>query len=357
MKWCPPVRIRRVLLLAGMTTVLASCSTVRFYAQAARGQTQMLWKARPIPQVLAEPATSPVLRHRLELVQKLHAFASTDLSLPAGAIFTRYADLGRRYAVWVVYAAPEFSMQGKGWWYPFVGTLKYRGFFDEAPAKAEAKKLKAQGYDVLMSGVEAYSTLGWFKDPVLNTFIGRNEGDLAELMFHELTHVRLFLPGDTDFNEALATAVGQEGARRWFTSQHAPAKLKAYEQELAKDHEIVHLLLRTREELTQLYKTPQPPDQMRLAKARALATLQTRYQELKQRWQGDSRYDRFFAKPINNARLDTIAAYHDLVPAFTQRIRARGNDLNAFFVEMKALKERSRTERYAALGASQLVKE
>jgi predicted aminopeptidase len=297
MKWCSTVRIRRVLLLASLTAALASCGTVQFYAQAARGQAQMLWRARPISKVIAEPSTKPGLRRRLELVQRLQTFAGKDLGLPANAIFTRYADLGRRYAVWVVYASPEFSMEAKGWWYPLVGTLKYRGFFDEASAKAEARSLKDQGYDVLMAGVEAYSTLGWFSDPVLNTFIERGEGDLAELIFHELTHVRLFLPGDTDFNEALATAVGQEGARRWFASRHEPDKLKAYEQELAKDDEIVHLLLRTREELEQLYKTHHPATEMRREKAQVLAVLQTRYQELRRRWQGDSRYDRLLPRP------------------------------------------------------------
>ncbi len=312
----------------------------------------MLRKARPIAKVLAQPATRPKLRQKLELVLKLRAFAGTDLHLPADAIFTSYADLGRPYAVWVVYASPEFSLEGKGWWYPLVGTLKYRGFFDRPSAKAEADKLKAQGYDILMSGVEAYSTLGWFSDPVLNTFIGRSEGDLAELIFHELTHARLFLSGDTDFNEALATAVGEEGVRRWFINQHQPDELKAYEQELAKDEEIVRLLLRTREELKQLYKTSLPPAGMRREKARVLATLQARYQEVRRRWQGDSRYDKYFAKPINNARLNTIAAYHDLVPAFTRKIRDHHDDLEAFFHEMESLKHRSKAERYAALGAS-----
>ncbi len=339
-----------MLLLAVAATALASCGTVRFYAQAARGQAQMLWRARPIPEVLADPSTKDKLRERLELVQKLRAFAITDLGLPGNSTFTRYSDLGRRYAVWVVYASPEFSIEGKGWWYPLVGTLKYRGFFDEASAKAETKNLKAQGYDVLMSGVEAYSTLGWFSDPVLNTFINRGDGDLAELIFHELTHVRLFLPGDTDFNEALATAVGQEGARRWFLSRHEPDKLRAYEQELGKDNEIVHLLLRTRAELKELYDKPLPTEQMRTEKKRLLALLNTRYQELKLRWKGDSRYDLFFSKPINNARLNTIAAYHDLVPAFARKLREHHGDLDAFFHEMEGLRNRSKQERYAALG-------
>ena len=328
---------------------LASCGTVRFYAQAAKGQAQMLWRARPIPVVIAEPTTKPTLRKRLELVQALRAFAGSELHLPTSSIFTSYADLGRKYAVYVVYAAPEFSAEAKGWWYPVVGTLKYRGFFDEASAKKEADKLKAQGFDVLMSGVEAYSTLGWFNDPVLNTFIGREEGDLAELLFHELTHARLFLPGDTDFNEALATSVAQEGVKRWFTHKHAPDELKAYEQGLGKDNEIIHLLLQTRGELKRLYATEQTPVSMRQAKATTLATLNKRYAEVRTRWNGDSRYDRFFSKPVNNARLCTIAAYHDLVPTFSKKIRDHHGDLEAFFREMEALGPLDSKARLAAL--------
>ena len=345
----PRFSFRTCLLLIGASAALASCGTVHFYAQAARGQSQMLWKARPIPAVINAPATKPKLRQQLELVQSLRTFADHNLHLPANATFTRYTDLGRKYAVYVVYAAPEFSLEAKGWWYPIVGSLKYRGFFDEAPAKHEADRLKAEGYDVLMSGVEAYSTLGWFNDPVLNTFIGREEGNLAELIFHELTHARLFFSGDTDFNEALATAVGQEGVRRWFTSQNQPAKLKAYEQELGKDSDIVHLLLQTRDELKVLYASGEPMDQMRQAKHTLLATLHSRYATIKQRWNGDSRYDRFFAKPINNARLCTIAAYYDLVPVFTRKIHDHHGDLEAFFHEMEGLKSMSKEERNAAL--------
>lgn len=342
--------VRLILLTFSAAVLLASCGTVRFYAQAAGGQAQILWRAKPIPQVIAAPATSVKLKQRLELVQTLRAFAGSDLHLPANASFTKYSDLGRKYAVYVVYAAPEFSIGSKGWWYPIVGTLSYRGFFDEASAKHEADKLKAEGYDVLMSGVEAYSTLGWFSDPVLNTFINRTEGNFAELIFHELTHARVFLPGDTDFNEALATAVGQEGVRRWFTSQKQPAKLKAYEQQLDKDNEIVHLLLQTRDELKTLYDTDLPAAEMRKAKLAKLATLKARYEVVKQRWHGDSRYDLFFSKPVNNARLGTIAAYHDLVPAFTQKIHDHHGDLEAFFHEMDGLRHLSSQQRLDALG-------
>lgn len=349
MKRRPSKSLRRFLLLLLCAGALASCGTVRFYGQAAAGQAQMLWKAHPIPKVIAAKTTTAELRGKLELVQNLRAFAADELHLPAHATFTRYADLGRPYAVYVVYAAPEFSMDAKGWWYPVVGTLKYRGFFNAKSARNEAARLKAQGLDVLMSGVEAYSTLGWFNDPILNTFIGRDEANLADLIFHELTHARLFLPGDTDFNEALATAVGQEGVHRWFKSRHEPAKLRVYEEQLAKETEIIHMLLHARDELKDLYATDEPPDQMRKAKQAVLDSLKVRYAEMRKHWRGDSRYDRFFARPINNARLCTIAAYHDLVPLFAQRIRAHHGDLDAFFKEMEGLRDLEGDARVAAL--------
>ncbi len=242
------------LPLIGLIWALTSCQSVRFYTQAAKGQWEMLHKARPLPEVLQDPATSAAVKQRLRLVQELRDFAKTELRLPVERQFKDYSDLGREHAVWVVVAAPEFSVEAKTWWYPLVGTLKYRGFFDERLARTEAARLKAQGFDTCIGGSDAYSSLGWFADPVLNTFLHRSDAELAELIFHELTHARLFIAGDTDFNEALATAAGQAGARQWLRAQGNLKALRQYEQALAKDQEIIRLLLQARGELGQLYE-------------------------------------------------------------------------------------------------------
>lgn len=336
------LRPRHWLILALSVLGLVSCRTLKFYAQAAHGQWEIVHKSRPIPEVLADPSTKPDLRSRLALVQTLRDYAQKELHLPAEKQFKEYADLNRRYVVWVVFAAPEFDTEAHTWWYPLVGTLKYRGFFTESAAKDEENKLKTQGLDVYVGGTEAYSTLGWFADPVLNTFIHRNEAELAELIFHELTHARLFLPGDTDFNEALATTVAEASVQRWLTSRGETAKLTAYEQNLAKDRQIIHLLLDTQSQLKTAYASG---DDLPRKKATIFKDMERRYAAIRQQWRGDSRYDRFFAKPMNNARLNTVATYYDLLPAFERLLKECHGDLEKFFAVLKATKSLSKHER------------
>jgi predicted aminopeptidase len=342
-------RRARWVLLGCCLLGLASCGTVKFYTQAASGQAQILWRSQPIPEVISQADTRPALKAKLERIQQMRAFAKKSLGLPADESFGKYADLGRKYVSWVVYAAPELSVEAKTWWYPLVGRLQYRGYFSEDAAKAEAAKLKAEGLDVFYGGVEAYSTLGWFHDPVLNTFVSRSDADLAELIFHELTHVKLFLPGDTDFNEALATAVGQEGVRRWLRSLGELEKLTAYDAASAKDHDIVQLLLSTRSELKSIYTQPLPAEELRRRKAESFDRMKQSYTGIRQRWKGDSRYDRYFALPMNNARLNTVAAYHSLVPKFAEKLKRLDGDLTRLFAEMEKLRDLPAKERVKAM--------
>jgi predicted aminopeptidase len=320
---------------------------VRFYTQAIHGQLQMLHRALPIPQVLAEDKTTPEVKTKLRLVQELSIFAKSHLGLPAEKQFQSYCDLGRPYAVWVVYAAPEFSTKAKGWWYPVVGTLHYRGFFDAESAKTEALKIKKAGFDVYVGGVAAYSTLGWFKDPVLNTFMKRTDVELAELIFHELTHARVFIPGGTDYNEALATATAEESVRRWLRAKGQLAELAKYETGLLKDREIIHLILRTRDRLKKEYARPALSDeQRRSVKTETFVAMRREYETIKSKWHQDSRYDQWFAKPMNNARLNTIATYYDMVPHFEKVLKECGYDLEAYFkrVASEAPPERAKAE-------------
>jgi len=344
-------RFSLITAVLGSASALVSCGTVKFYTQAMKGQAQIWSKSKPIPEVLADSATTAKLRQRLELVQGMRRFAQEKLLLPADEAYSQYADLGRDYVVWVVYAAPEFSVEAKGWWYPIVGNLKYKGFFSKESAVAFAADVKKQQLDVVVGGVEAYSTLGWFHDPVMNTFIHRDEAELAELLFHELTHIRLFLPGDTDFNEALATCVGQEGARRWLKAQGNPAELRRYNDALAKDAQIISLLQGKRKELAALYEKNQklPSATQREAKAALMKTLEADYQTLRQHWNGDSRYDPFFKVPMNNARLSSLATYYDLVPAFDALLKRCHGDLEQFFAKVSALRDLEPKQRMKAL--------
>ncbi len=360
---------------AAMLTGLCSCSTLRFYTQAAGGQMEMLRRAKPVAEVLADPKSKPLLKQKLTTVEDILDFAEKELHLPAKGQYRRYANLGRRHAVWVVFAAPEFSVEPKTWSYPLLGKLAYRGFFEEKLATAEADKLRAEGYDVYVAGVDAYSTLGFFRDPLLNTFIGRSDADLAELIFHELTHQRLYLSGDTDFNEAFATAVGQEGARRWLRARGRLKELTQYEKEMRVEREFIKLVLETREELKGIYPSMQPSEdileylkvtrkplnkyisipagheqweQLRDQKQSTLSRLRQRALALDARHGGSLKIERWFAKPVNNARLATVSSYYEMLPGFEALLKQNGGDLEHFMADigaMRSLKHDDRRQR------------
>lgn len=315
--------------------------------------------------MLAREETQPTLREKLQLVLELRRFAENELHLKTEGHYSRYADLGRRHVVWNVYAAPEFSLEPKKWWYPIVGRLKYRGFFSEQDARDYGARIAKQGYDVYVGGVDAYSTLGWFKDPVLNTFIHHPRTELAEILFHELAHQRVFARGDTDFNEAFATAVGEEGVRRWLRAQGDTNALAVYELELRRKDQFVALVMRAREDLKRVYGEESAPaphtrsapggeliaSSRRDAKAEVFAKLRADYEVLKASWAGDSSYDNWFKRPINNARLNTIAAYYHFVPAFQRLLAKHNGDLADFYADAKALSALGKDERHARMAA------
>jgi predicted aminopeptidase len=355
----PSIRIscRRVMILLVLAACLSSCRTVSFYAQALRGQRQILNSARPIARVLKDPDTPVDVRAKLELVLELRRFAAEKLHLPAEKQYDHYCDLKRKYVVWVVYAAPEFSVEGKTWWYPLVGSLKYRGFFTEKQAKREADQLRRQGYDVYSAGTEGYSTLGYLRDPVLNTFLHRSDAELAELIFHELTHQRLYLSGDTDFNEALATAVGEEGASRWLRSKGRLAELKTYNDQRHFQREIVSIVLKTRERLKHLYAehSGDPVEKLRALKTAELLKMKAEGRKLRERAAGTPVMAKPDLKPppstklANNATLNSISAYYTLLPGFENLLRRVHGDLEQFFQRVEAMKPLSKEERRGAL--------
>ncbi len=359
-------RLRRgkkwLLLIALIVAVVAvsGCRTISFYAQAMKGQFQIFAHQQRIDRLVADPNTPPRLRGQLELVQKLRAFAETDLKLPVDGHYRKYVDVHRKYVVWNVQAAPRFSLEPKTWWYPLVGSLEYRGYFSERGARNYADRLATHGADVYVGGVEAYSTLGWFKDPVLNTFVFRAEPDLAEVIFHELGHQRVFARGDTDFNEAFATTVGQEGARRWLRRSGRTNELDHYLAALRRNDQFVHLIMNARTNLENIYgdtrdkegkikaaKTPPAaPEQLRREKDDALDRLRRDYARLKTEWNGYSGYDEWFGRDLNNAQLNTIANYYDYVPGFEELLRMNDSDLEKFYNAAERLSKMSRDERH-----------
>ena len=345
-------RLWLLLFVTALALLATGCDTTRYYRQAIAGQYQIVARQEKISTLLARTNTPTELREKLELVLRLREFAEHELHLKTDGHYAKYADLGRPFVVWNVYAAPEFSVEPKRWWYPVVGKLKYRGFFAEADARACAAQLTQEGYDVHVGGVEAYSTLGLFKDPVLNTFIHHAPADLAETLFHELAHQRLFASGDTDFNEAFATAVGEEGARRWLAQQGDAAMRAEFEQDLQRQRQFVALVLKARDALKKTYDEAMKDETKRAAKQQVITRLHTNYEELKVSWNGYRGYDRWFQRPINNARLNTVATYFTLVPAFQQLLAKHGGDLTAFYVEAKAVASSPKEGRHGKLIAA-----
>lgn len=352
-------RAALALLLVAVVIGVCGCQTIGFYAQAFKGQYQIFAHQKVIDKIIADPQTPEPLRKQLQLVEQLRAFAKDELKLPVDGHYRKYVDLHRPYVVWNVQATPQFSLQPKTWWYPLVGSLEYRGYFSEHGARKYAARL-GTNYDIYVDGVEAYSTLGWFKDPLLNTFIDRSEPELAEILFHELGHQRVFARGDTDFNEAFATTVGQEGARRWLTAAGKTNLLERYTIALHRNNQFVHLIMSTREQLEKVYgdtidkdgkvqaaKTPpMPAAELKQAKQRVFDGLRSNYEQLKASWGGYSGYDNWFARELNNAQLNTIANYYDFLPGFQRVLELSGNDMEKFYVEVERLSKMDKDERH-----------
>ncbi|MEO6033610.1 MAG: aminopeptidase [Burkholderiaceae bacterium] len=332
-----------VALLAAATVCLTSgCSTLGYYVQSARGHLDLVRSARPVADWQADAATPVALKERLALSQRIRDFAVTELHEPDNASYRRYADLHRSAAVWNVVAAPELSLVLQTWCFPVVGCVGYRGYYDRPRADAFADGLRAQGLEVSVYGVPAYSTLGWLPfdwlaDPLLNTFIDYPEGELARLIFHELAHQVAYAKGDTVFNESFATAVERIGGRRWL-SEHADAQARVqYARYAARREDFRALTMQYRAELDALYRGSLDDAAKRARKQAVLARLRADYAVLKaERWGGFSGYDGWFAR-ANNASFGVLGAYNELVPNFERLFEREGRDFDRFYAEVKRL--------------------
>lgn len=313
-----------------------------------RGQAELASRREPIEDIVARPGVDARLKARLERALDARRFAIEVLALPDTGSYTQYADLGRPYALWNVFAAPEFSVRPREWCHFLVGCLAYRGYYDEARAREEARALAEEGDDVHVAGVPAYSTLGWFDDPLLNTVLGGDEA-IAGTIFHELAHERVFVRDDTAFSESFASFVEEEGLRRYF--RDAPTLAAAAERAARREREFVGLVLRTRAELEALYASGQPPERLRAGKAQAFERMRAAYRELKRAWDGDDRYDGAMAGEWNNARVAPFGLYHQWLPAFAALFARVGSDWRAFHAEVERLRDLPPGERRAALEA------
>jgi predicted aminopeptidase len=325
-------------LLFFLLIFTAGCESLSYYSQAIRGQFGVMNAARPLESWLADPATPAELRKRLQVALSIREFASRRLALPMNGSYSSYADLGRPYVVWNVYAAPRFSVDPKQECFPFTGCVSYRGFFSEAEAIRQAARLREQGYDVYLGGVPAYSTLGWFDDPLLSTFIQYPEVQLARLIFHELAHQRLYVKGDTTFNESFAVTVEEEGVKRWLEAVGRSGELEAMRAARLRRHEFATRVAQTRQLLATAFQQDTSEEKMLARKAHEWEKLRRDYPGIVP------------AEP-NNAYLVSIALYTQLVPEFERLLRSCGGDLGEFYERVSVLAAGGRDARAALTSA------
>ncbi len=318
-RWSPI----RLLAAAAVFAALQGC----YYMHLAAGQIEMNRKREPIAEVIARPDTDATLKRRLELASRARDFAMSDLGLPDNGSYRTFADLGRRYATWNVFAAPEFSVEPKRWCFPVAGCVSYRGYFDEKHAAREAAKLGERGYDVHVGPSIAYSTLGHLRDPVLNTMLGYGDTELAAFIFHELAHQAVYAPGDSDFNESFASVVETEALRRWFAREDSPAELGKFLALRARQREAAELMIDSRRRLASLYAETLEPGAKREAKAAEFARLREALTAAGHPAKGD----------FNNARLVAVVTYERCVPALRAELDRLNNDLPAFYSAMLLL--------------------
>lgn len=298
---------------------------------------QVLAKREPIAKVLHDPATPPKLRDKLEYLSAARDFASRELGLPDNASYRSYADLGRPYVVWNVFATAEFSVQPRRWCFPIAGCVVYRGYFNERRAERYARRLRMSGDDSTVAGVAAYSTLGHFADPVLSTMLGWSDTQLAATVFHELAHQVIYVPGDSEFNEAFATAVEETGLERWLNLNGHAHDLPAWRLRRERNEQFVQLLLAARERLRLLYASGVAVDVMRDRKQQEFGQLKYDYQRLKASWNGYSGYDAWFDRALNNANLVSVATYHRCLPGFERLLASVDGALPRFYAEVRKI--------------------
>ncbi|MES2319629.1 MAG: aminopeptidase [Pseudomonadota bacterium] len=341
-------RAKHVLLAVAAATMLASCSSLNYYAQAAQGQLNLLSDARPIDEWLSDHNTAPKLKLRLAAARQMRTFAIQELGLPDNKSYRNYASLSRPFVLWNVVAAPELSLKPVQWCFPVAGCVNYRGYYSKQAAQAYAAELRAEGNDVQVGGVPAYSTLGWFDDPLISTFIYYPDAELARLLFHELSHQVVYVQGDSQFNESFASTVEEAGVERWLSGYGNDAMRDNYVKLSARKQQFLALLLACRGELEETYASRDSVAAKRAAKARLFQKLKDDYQVLKASWGGFAGYDRFFAEPLSNAHLSAIATYNDFIPAF-RVLLAREKTFPRFYAAVRALAALDKDERHRRL--------
>jgi len=342
---CAPFLCR--IFAWSMLALLGGCSSIDYYSQLAGGQLSLLHAREPVAKIIADPGSDPKLRDHLIKSQQARDFASSQLHLPDNRSYRLYADIGRPYVVWNVFATEEFSLDPLTHCFPIAGCVAYRGYYSPGAARGEAALQRQSGKDVYLSGVETYSTLGWFDDPIISSMLHWGDERLAALIFHELAHQRFYVKDDSEFNESYANFVEQEGGRQWRVARGlAPVSMPESKQR----DEFTQLVLNARERLKTLYGQPLAAEVMRQRKAAEFERLRSDYRQLRDsQWAGDRRYDPWINAPMNNAKLLPFGLYDQWVPAFAALFKQVKGDWPAFFSAVEKMGGLPAEQRKAAL--------
>ena len=329
--------MNRLIGIVFLSTLLSGCSTLGYYYQAATGHLDVMSRAQPFDAYFADDNASGEIKAKLRQIEHIRRFASSELGLPDNASYTHYADLERPFVVWNVYVAPALSIELVQWCFLIAGCVDYRGYFSKQDALDFAQEMRLQNYDVFVDGVRAYSTLGWFADPVLNTFITATPLEIARLVFHELAHQALYVTDDSVFNESFATAVELEGIERWLQKFGTAEMRQKFEQSLQRRVAFSTLAMQYRETLQKLYQSEISAEEKLRIKATLFSKLSEKYQDFRKTWHGPQGRDRWSGQQLNNAHLGSIAIYAEHVPAFQSMLQRHKGDLTAFYAEAKQL--------------------
>lgn len=343
------------VLVVALVCATSGCSSLGYIGQSVGGHLDLVQRAKPVDQWLADDAAAEPLKRKLAATQRMRAFAVRELHLPDNASYTRYADIGRSAVVWNVVATPELSLTLKTWCFPVMGCVGYRGYFDKAAADAMAAELRSRSLEVDVYGVPAYSTLGWTNwlggDPLLSTFINWPDAEVARLVFHELAHQVAYAADDTAFNESFAVAVERIGGTRWLAVEGDAQSLRDFEAVQLRREGFLALTQQSRAALAALYASALSDDHKRRRKAELFEQLRADHARMKaERWVGFAGYDAYFAR-ANNAALAVQGAYSDLVPDFERLFERSGKDFDRFYAEVKRLAALPKAERHATLRA------
>lgn len=328
-----PTRITQAAALLFAALQLAACAGPGYYAQAIGGHLELMRQREPVSKLLAQDGAelAPGLRQKLELTREIRAFGVSQLGLPDNGSYTQLVQTGGDAVTWLVVATPEFSLDPRRWCFLFAGCLPYRGYFEREDADRFADRLAADGLDVAVSPAAAYSTLGWFEDPLLDTMLRYRDERLAAVIFHELAHQKLYVRGDADFNESYAGFIEETGVALWLRLSGRANRLPGWERERAAARDLDEHVRRARGSLTSIYASQESPEARRLGKAAVLTALRADYLGLvRDRWDGVDYFAGWFAGELNNARLALFDSYRGGACAFAALYRAAGEDMARF---------------------------